>query len=186
MKKILGNKTAIILVLALLAGFGGTFAYLSMTDSSKKEEEKKDDTKEDGKIQNEKGEGLPIQEDSPKKQEPVQEGAPTGSSTNLSSLSSSVTAQKNPSDGSIEVLFYLEGSGSFTSQEKSGDAWITVKENQSYAGRGGFLAGTISSGQESKTMRVLKIESGKYSTATKEFTIKRSEVEAALGIKTYN
>lgn len=185
MKKILGNKTAIILALALLVGFGGTFAYLSMTNDSKKEEEKKENLQEDGKTQKEKGEGLPVQEDSPKKQEPVQEEAPT-SSTNLSSLSSSVTAQKNPSDGSIEILFYLEGSGVFTSQEKSGDAWVTVKENQAYAGRGGFSAGTIASGQESKTMRVLKIENGKYVAVTKEFTIKRSEVEAALGIKTYN
>lgn len=186
MKKILGNKTAIILALALLVGFGGTFAYLSTTNDSKKEEEKKENLKEDGKTQKEKGEGLPVQEDSPKKQEPVQEEAPTGSSTNLSSLSSSVTAQKNPSDGSIEILFYLEGSGVFTSQEKSGDAWVTVKENQAYAGRGGFSSGTIASGQESKIMRVLKIESGKYAAVTKEFTIKRSEVEAALGIKTYN
>ncbi len=188
MRKILRSKTTILLIVALIAGFGGTFAYLSLTDSSTKEDSKKEETKKDENVDNktEKGEGLPAEKPVSRTPEPVQEKAPTNDSSGLSALNSSVTAQKNPSNDSIDILFYLEGSGVFTSQEKSGSSWITVKENQYYAGSGGFPAGSIPAGQETKTMRVLKIENGKYVAVTKEFTITRSEVEASLGIKTYN
>ena len=180
----LKNKTALLLTGALILGFGGTVAYLSMTDSKneEKQEEAKNNVSTEGN--NEKGD-LPPEEPTTKTTPPVQEKAPSGSST-LGTVNTSVTAQKNTSDDSIEILFYLEGSGTFTSQEKTGSSWVTVKENQSYAGRGGFFAGTLPAGQQSKIMRVLKIENGKYTGVTKEFTISRSEVEAALGIKTYN
>lgn len=187
MKKMFKNKTAWLLLGALVVGFGGTFAYLSVTDTQKKDDQKQEEPKKDNaEVQEEKGEGIPAEQPTAKTPAPAQEKAPTSSSTGLSALNASVTAQKNPSDGSIEILFYLEGSGAFTSQEKSGSSWVTVKENQNYPGRGGFLAGSIPAGQESKTMRVLRVENGKYTAVTKEFTITRSEVEAALGIKTYN
>ena len=190
MKKIKGifkNKTALLLVGALILGFGGTVLYLSQTDKSKQEENKQEEknNNENENNQTEKGEGLPAPETTTKTPPPVQENAPTGAAS-LSALKASVTAQKSVSDNSIAILFYLEGSGWFTAQEKSGSSWVTVKENQYYAGSGGFSAGSIPAGQASKTMRVLKIENGKYSAVTKEFTVNRAEVEAALGIKTYN
>jgi len=186
MKKILGNKTAIILLAALILGFGGTFGYLALTTKTQKEE-KKEETKNEPTVEQKSDKGeLPPPDTTEKKPAPVQEKAPTSDSTSLAVLNSSVTAQKNTSDNSIDILFYLEGSGTFTSQEKSGSSWVTVKENQIYGGRGGFQAGSIPAGQDVKTIRVLKIENGKYTAVTKEFTIKRSEVESALGIKTYN
>ncbi|MDO8507521.1 MAG: hypothetical protein Q7S53_03055 [bacterium] len=189
MKKIFKNKVVWILVGALVIGFGGTVAYLSMTDSQKKSDQSKQDTTKSNNdsagTQTEKG-NLPADQPVVKTPVPVQEKAPTDTSTSLGSLISSVTAQKNPSDDTIAILFYLESSGTFTSQEKSGTSWVTISENQSYSGRGGFSAGSLAAGQASKTVRVLKIENGKYTAVTKEFTVTRSEVEAALGIKTYN
>lgn len=186
MKKILKNKTALLLVGALIIGFGGTVAYLSMT--TKKETPKNQDSKTQGNItvQTEKGGGL--DQTAPKTQTPapVQEKAPTSTQTSLGSINASVTAQKSVSDDSISILFYIEGSGIFSVQEKSGSAWVTTQENASYSGTGGLNAGSLAAGQASKTLRVLKIENGKYTATTKEFTINRSEVEAALGIKTYN
>lgn len=189
--RIFKNKVAWLLVGALFVGFSGAFLYMSKTDSTNKEEPKKEETKTDNNNisdtnQKDKGEVLPPQDTTPKTPPPVQDKAPTSGSTSLGSLTTSVTAQKDPSDDNIDILFYLEGAGTFTSQEKSGSSWVTVKENQVYPGRGGFLAGSIPAGQASKTIRVLKIENGKYIAVTKEFTVTRSEVEAALGIKTYN
>lgn len=188
MKKLLKNKVALLLVGALVVGFGASIAYLSMTDSQKNPEQKKEEVKSNDseETQTEKGGGIPTEQPSEKTQTPAQEKAPTENSTSLSTLGASVTAQKNPSDNSVDILFYLEGSGSFTIQEKSGSAWVTLKENQAYSGRGGLSAGSIPDGQASKTVRALKIENGKYTAVTKEFTILRAEVEAALGIKTYN
>lgn len=190
MKKIFKNKVVWILVGALVIGFGGTVAYLSMADNQKKSDQSKQDTTKSNNdsagTQTEKGGGLPVEQPAAKNPAPVQEKAPTSSTTSLGNLVSSVTAQKNPSDDTIAILFYLESSGTFTAQEKSGTSWATTSENQSYSGRGGFSAGFLSAGQASKTVRVLKVENGKYTAVTKEFTVTRSEVEAALGIKTYN
>lgn len=191
MKKIKGifkNKTALLLVGALIIGFGGTVLYLSQTDKPKEKNDQQETKKDESsaETQDQKGEGLPTEQSTPKTPAPVQEKAPTGNSTSLGSLASSVTAQKSVSDDSIAILFYLEGAGLFTVQEKVGGVWQTTMENVNYAGRGGLQAGTLASGQASKTLRVLKIENGKYVSATKEFTVSRAEVEAALGIKTYN
>jgi hypothetical protein len=189
MKKIKGifkNKTALLIVGALIIGFGGTVLYFSQTDKSK-EENKQEETKNDESVETQTQKGdLPSEQTTATTSQPVQEKAPTSNSTSLSSLASSVTAQKSVSDDSIAILFYLEGAGAFTVQEKIGGAWQTVQENVNYAGRGGLQAGALASGQTAKTFRVLKIENGKYTAATKEFTVNRAEVEAALGIKTYN
>ncbi|MEK7447799.1 MAG: hypothetical protein AAB632_03365 [Patescibacteria group bacterium] len=190
MKKIKGifkNKLVLLFVGALIIGFGGAVLYLSQTDKPKKEENKQEETKKDEGAENQTEKGnLPTEQSTPKAPAPVQEKAPTGNLTSLGNLVSSVTAQKSVSDDSIAILFYLESAGAFTVQEKVGSAWQTTMENVSYAGRGGLQAGTLASGQASKTLRVLKIENGKYTAVTKEFTVNRAEVEAALGIKTYN
>ncbi len=186
MKKIFRNKTALLLVVALIVGFGGTFAYLSMT--TKKEAPKSENSKTQGNstVQTEKGGGLDQNNAKTQTPAPAQEKAPTSTQTSLGSINASVTAQKSVSDDSISILFYIEGSGTFSIQEKSGSTWQTTKENVSYAGTGGLNAGVLAAGQASKTLRALKIENGKYTAVTKEFTINRSEVDAALGIKTYN
>lgn len=185
MKKLFKNKTALLLTAALLFGFAGTIGYLYIIDS-KKAETNKEETKnnENTEGENEKGD-LPPEEPVAKAPQAAEEKAPSGQ-TSLAPLNASVTAQKSVTDESISILFYVEGGGTFTVQEKSGGSWQTTKENVSYAGRGGLDAGTLAAGQNSKTLRVLEIENGKYTAATKEFTINRQEVEAALGIKTYN
>lgn len=190
MKKIKGifkNKLALLLVGALLLGFGGTILYLSQTDKTKKEENKQEEAKKDEDVtnQDEKGGGFTTSETTSTTKAVVDE-KPPASTSSLGSLATSVTAQKSVSDESISVLFYLEGSGAFTVQEKVGGAWQTTIENVNYPGRAGLTAGTLSAGQNSKTLRVLKIENGKYSAATKEFTVNRAEVVSAGGIKTYN
>jgi hypothetical protein len=100
-------------------------------------------------------------------------------------MSSSVTAQESFSDGSISVSFYVEGYGNFTVQEKVAGSWETKKENVYYRGTGGLEAGSIASGGDAITLRLLKIDDGKYSAVSREITVKRSDVIAAGGIKSY-
>lgn len=186
MKKILGNKILLIGLASLLVGFGGTYLYLSKTnkpnDNQKNVETKND--QQSSTPQMEKG-NLPASQPAPAAPS-VQQKAPTTNSTTLGSLTAFVTAQKNAQDGSIDIFFYIEGGGWYTLQEKNGKSWQTVQENVYYAGTGGLKEGSIPSGQVSKTVRALKLENGKYTAVSKEFTINRSEVEAQGGIKTYN
>lgn len=103
----------------------------------------------------------------------------------LPGLSSLITAQEEFSDGTVSISFYVEGYGNFTVQEKVAGSWQTKQENVYYPGTGGLYAGSIASGGDSITLRLLKIDNGKYSGVTKEITIKRSDVIAAGGIKSY-
>lgn len=100
-------------------------------------------------------------------------------------IGSSVTAQQSLSDDSIAILFYVQGRGNFSVQEKVSDSWKTVKEGIYYGGSGGLPAGEMAPGEESKTLRLLKIENGQYTAVTKEFTILRVDVISSGGIKTY-
>ena len=111
--------------------------------------------------------------------------APTNDNPPLEKLNATVTAQKAIDEKSISILFYLDGPGSFTVQEKKSGQWYTSFENVMYSGAGGLDAGEISAEEETKTVRALKVENGKYVAVTEEFTISRSDVVSAGGIKTY-
>ena len=111
--------------------------------------------------------------------------APTIDHPPLAKLSATVTAQKGINEKNISIFFYLDGPGSFTIQEKESGQWHTTFENVMYSGAGGLDAGEISAEQETKTVRALKVEDGKYVAVTEEFTISRSDVDSAGGIKTY-
>ena len=116
------------------------------------------------------------------------ESTPVSAPTEVSGLTlipSAVTAQQSFSDDSVSVAFYLQGYGAFTIQEKIGGSWQTKKENVAYQGAGGLEAGTIPAGGDSITLRLLKIENGQYTAVTREITVKRADVVAAGGIKTY-
>ena len=103
----------------------------------------------------------------------------------LPRLPSAVTAQQSFSDGSVSVAFYIAGYGNFTVQEKVAGSWETKQENVAYRGTGGIEAGTIPPGGDSITLRLLKIENGGFTGVTREITVKRADVVAAGGIKTY-
>ncbi len=189
MKKLVKNKTALILAAALIVGFSGTVFYLSKTAAPKKNENQastaSQKSQENTQPQTGKGD-LPTTVQTPPSKTSVQEQAPTSTSTNLAVLNGFVTATKSDQDGSISLSFYLEGSGYYSVQEEQNGSWQTTKNNVYYQGTGGLDAGSISTGQASATVRALKIENGKYTAVTKAFTIQRSEVEAAGGVKTYN
>lgn len=104
----------------------------------------------------------------------------------LAPLDSWVTATHSMSDESIGIAFYVKGPASFTIQEKTADTWQTTGENVFYAGSGGLPARGLAAGEKSKTIRLLKIENGQYVAISSEFTVLRSEVIAAGGIKTYS
>lgn len=104
----------------------------------------------------------------------------------LDRLNAYVTAQMRPDGNSIELLFFLEGPGWFTIQEKRSGSWVTTDENVYYSGTGSLPAGEMTQGEDTGTIRALKIENGSYTAVSREFTITRSEVTAAGGIKTYS
>jgi hypothetical protein len=108
-----------------------------------------------------------------------------GAAETLGTISAGATATKSPDDQTISILFYPDSTGIFTSQEKQGSGWVNVIANKSYPGHGGFNAGTIPAGGSVKTVRLLLVENGKNVATSKEFTINRSEVESAGGIKSY-
>jgi hypothetical protein len=103
----------------------------------------------------------------------------------LEKVNSFVTAQRASDGESIQLLFFLEGPGYFTIQEKTPDGWTTIRENAYYAGTGSLPAGKMTGGESSKTIRALKIVDGRYVAVSDEFTITRADVLAAGGIKTY-
>lgn len=190
MKKILKNKIVLMFAAALVAGFGGTVLYLSKTVPSTKNDNQKNNVSTQNNQKNtnpqtEKG-NLPAANQTPPPKTSVQEQAPNSTSTNLAVLNGFVTATKSSQDGSISFSFYLEGSGYYSIQEEQSGSWQTTENNIYYRGTGGLDAGSIPAGQSSVTVRALKIENGKYTAVTKAFTIQRSEVEAAGGVKTYN
>lgn len=199
MKKIVSKKIIALLIGAFAVGAGGTVFYKSNTEEFNKdqnsqiEQEKATDEETSGEKTDELGKDQGGQdndgvEDSDKesdKKDQVPARPPTDGASSLASLGTSVMARS--SDDTISVWFYVEDSGTFTIQEKSGSSWKTTTENIFYKGSGGLLTAKLSSAQSSKTIRVLKNQNGKYVSVTKSFTIKRSEVEAAPeGVKTYN
>ncbi len=109
--------------------------------------------------------------------------APAGAS-GLPNLACSLTAQTNP-DESISLLFYVQGPGFFSVQEKISGTWQTTRQNVFYAGTGGLEAGSLPAGADSITLRLLKIENGTYSSLSNELTVQRQEVISAGGLKTY-
>ena len=111
-------------------------------------------------------------------------GAPPADTSGLASLSCSLTAGINP-DNSLSMTFYVQGPGYFTVQEKIAGSWKTTLEKIFYAGTGGIDAGSMPSGEDSRILRLLKIENGKYTSVSKEFTVSRQEVISAGGLKTY-
>lgn len=112
-------------------------------------------------------------------------GPPPTDVSSLRVFNSSVTAQQSLSDETIDILFYIQDSGYFTIQEKVSDSWKTVKENVYYGGSGGLPGAQLAAGENVKTLRLVKIENNAYTAATREYTVSRSDVVAAGGIKTY-
>ncbi len=183
MKKLLAHKIILGTAGALIVGFAGTVLYLSAANNHKSQTSgNSTTTTESVPPVTEKG-AMPS---SSTTKAALNQTAPSSSSTGLAALNTSVTAQSSPSDGSISITFYPEGGGSYTIQQLVSGAWQTVKENVSYSGVGGLQDGTLASGENSKTLRLLKIDNGQYSAVSKEFTITRQDVTAAGGIKTYN
>lgn len=111
-------------------------------------------------------------------------GTPT-TVTSLKPLAVSVTATKSVTDEVISTAFYLEG-GTYTVQEKNSGEWRNVLENYAYPGSGGLVAGELKAGEGMKVFRILKNEAGHYTASSKEFSVSRTEVIEAGGIKTYN
>ncbi len=109
--------------------------------------------------------------------------APAGAS-GLPNLSCSLTAESNP-DGSISLLFYVQGPGFFTVQENISGAWQATRQNVFYSGTGGLDAGSLPAGASSSTLRLLKIVDGAYVSQSSDFTVKRQDVISAGGLKTY-
>jgi len=196
MKKVASKKIIALLVGAFVVGIGGAVLYKSQTDFTKNGEsqtqvpdnngQNSSTDKTDGGVDmdNASKDTTTSSDTTSTAQKPTT--TPTNNTVTLSSLGTSVTAQKSLTDSNISVSFYLEDSGNFTVQEKSGTSWKTIKSNAFYSGKNGLLAATLSSGQTTKTIRVLKNQNGKYVSVTKSFTIKRSDVEASGGVKTYN
>ena len=183
MKKLLAHKIILGTAGALIVGFAGTVLYLSATNNHKSQTSGNSTTTTVSVPPvTEKG-AMPS---SSTTKAALNQTAPSGSSTGLAALNTSVTAQSSPSDGSISITFYPEGGGSYTIQQLVSGAWQTVKENVSYSGVGGLQDGSLASGENSKTLRLLKIDNGQYSAVSKAFTINRQDVTAAGGIKTYN
>ncbi len=186
MKKILGHKIALMIAGALVVGFGGTVLYLSATSSQKSQNSNSTSTTTTQSVPpvTQKGE-MPASSTTTTKA-PLSQAAPTNGSTNLAALNTTVTAQLSPSDSSISITFYPEGGGSYTIQQLISGAWQVEKENAGYSGVGGLDDGSLAAGENSKTLRILKIANGQYTAVSKEFTINRADVTAAGGTKTYN
>ena len=89
--------------------------------------------------------------------------APPDDVSRLNKLNSFVTAQAAGNGKSIELLFFLEGPGYFTIQEKKSGQWLMMDENVYYAGTGSLPAGEIAPDESVKTIRALKIEIGRAS-----------------------
>lgn len=113
-------------------------------------------------------------------------GPPPADVSGLGFLESSVTATHSVSDESIGIAFYVKGPGSFTIQEKIAGTWKITGEGIYYIGSGGLPANGLAGGENSKTLRLLKIENGQYVSVNSEFTVLRSDVISAGGIKTYS
>lgn len=111
-------------------------------------------------------------------------GAPPTDVSSLASLSCSLTAMDN-GDKSIMLTFYAQGPAFFTVQQKISGSWQNLKENVYYMGSGGLEAASMPAAEDSISLRLLKIESGKYAAASKEFDVTRADVTAAGGLKTY-
>lgn len=196
MKKVASKKLIALLVGAFVVGTGGAVLYKSQADFPKREESREqpqssaDQSDSTGKTDGGDVTDSLDKDTSTSSDTPDTSTKPATSPTNgtasLASLGTSVTAQKSLTNSTISISFYLEDSGTFTVQEKSGASWKTTTENIFYPGKNGLIAATLSSGQSSKTIRLLKNQNGKYVSATKSFTIKRSDVEASGGVKTYN
>ena len=186
MKKILAHKLILIIAGALIIGFGGTVLYLSATSKKQNQNSGSSSTTTTQSVPpvTEKGE-MPSSSVTSTTKAALNQTAPSGS-TSLITLNTSVTAQSSPSDGSISLIFYPEGGGSYTIQQLISGSWQVEKENVNYSGVGGLQDGSLASGENSKTLRLLKIENGNYVAVSKEFTITRQDVTAAGGIKTYN
>lgn len=110
---------------------------------------------------------------------------PTDTSS-LATLDSTLTAQESGTDASILIAFYVQGPGYFTVQKKVSGFWKTTNENVYYSGSGGLEADALRANEDSNTYRVLKIENGQYIALSKEYTVFRTDVINAGGIKTYH
>lgn len=110
--------------------------------------------------------------------------APSGAA-DLAVLDCSLTAQAN-ADGSISLMFYVQGPGYFTVQQQDGGGnWQTVKENVFYAGSGGLDAGSMPAGTDGIVLRLLKLGNGQYTAVSKPFSVSRQDVTAAGGLKSF-
>lgn len=192
-------KAIIIILIVLLLAFGGVLAIYkvrsgesAVTTGNRGQTEKEPETtltaaepadKPDSDQKSDNSGNVESVTSSSQSSAPL--GPPPADVSGLGFLQSSVTAQHSVSDDSIGIMFYVQGPSSFTLQEKVSDSWKTAGEGIYYTGSGGLPAGALAPGENSKTLRLLKIENGQYVSASREYTVLRSDVIAAGGIKTY-
>jgi len=85
--------------------------------------------------------------------------------------------------GSITPTFYTN-TGNFTIQKMVAGVWKDIITNQVYPGHGGITAWFCGPTENNIQYRVLKVENGTPVSASKIFTVKRSDLTS--GVKTYN
>ncbi|MHB0867025.1 MAG: hypothetical protein ACYC6B_07025 [Thermoleophilia bacterium] len=119
---------------------------------------------------------------------PQPAAAPSGvpaDTSGLAPLAGAVTAVSSSSDGSVSVSFYVQGPGYFTVQQSVDGAWRTLAANIYYPGTGGLPAATMSPDDQTLTLRLLRVEAGRYAAVTPAMTLSRAQVAAAGGVWTY-
>ncbi|MHB1390907.1 MAG: hypothetical protein ACYCXF_06690 [Thermoleophilia bacterium] len=119
---------------------------------------------------------------------PQQAGVPSevpADTSGLAPLAGAVTAVSSSSDGSVSVSFYVQGPGYFTVQQSVDGAWRTLATSIYYPGTGGLPMATMSPDEKTLTLRLLRIEAGRYAAVTPAMTLSRAQVAAAGGVWTY-
>lgn len=89
----------------------------------------------------------------------------------------------NMPTGSLTPFFYMPA-GTYTIQKMASGAWQDVITNQSYPGHGGVAAWFAGPSEDNIQYRVLKIQNGQPTSASKTFVVKRSDLSG--GVYTYN
>ena len=85
--------------------------------------------------------------------------------------------------GSIVPTFYTQ-TGTFTIQKMVDGTWKDIITNYNYPGHGGITAWFAGPTEDNISYRVLQIEGGRPSKASKTFVIRRSDL--TTGTHTYN
>lgn len=185
MKEILTKKNIALLAVVFVIGLGGSILYKSSKENKNSTTTTSitTTTNKNTDSSTKTDEGNPTTTVTTKTTTQTIPTVPADT-TGLGALTASLTATKS-SANDISLAFYMEA-GQFTVQERVNGVWKATTENIFYPGSGGLVASELKAGEDTKVIRLYRIENGKYTKVSKEFTVVRADVVSAGGIKTYN